>query len=267
MHERATLHVREHGTVDRFSELGIREDHPATRAAQRLVRGGRHDLRVADRRGVLAGRDETGEVRHIDKKERLDRVGDLTEPREVEDARVRGGAGDDELRAILLRQTLELVVVEHLVLFTDTVGDEVVELAGEVHRGTVREMPALIQGEAQHGIAGLQHRGVRRHVRLGARVRLHVGVCGSKKGLRALDGERFRDVDPFTPAVVAAARIPLGIFVREYAADGLHDRGAGVILGSDELDLLDLTAPLVLDRGIDLGINALDEIAHFVRLF
>ena len=127
-------------------------------------------------------------------------------------------------------------------------------------------MPTLIKGESQHGIAGLQDRGICRHVRLGAGVRLDVGVCGSEERLRPLDRERFRDVDPLAPAVVAAARIPLGIFVRQHAADGFHDGGAGVVLGSDELDLLDLTAPLVLDRGVDLGIGLFD-MAHLTLLF
>src|SRR3989442_770014 len=96
--------------------------------------------------------------------------------REVEDARVRGRAGDDELRTILLRETLELVVVEHLVVLADSVRSEVVELAGEIHRRSVRQVTALVESEAEHRVAGLKDRRVGGHVRLCARMRLHVRV-------------------------------------------------------------------------------------------
>src|SRR6185436_16712042 len=73
--------------------------------------------------------------------------------------------------------------------------------------------------------------------------------------------ERLGNVDPFASAVVALPRIPLGVLVGEHAAHGLHDGGARVVLGGDELDLLDLASPLALDRRVDLWIVAL-EIAH-----
>ena len=38
-----------------------------------------------------------------------DRVGDLAEAREIDDARIGRAAGDDQLRLVLLRQLLDLV--------------------------------------------------------------------------------------------------------------------------------------------------------------
>ena len=205
---------------------------------------------------MLPRRDEAREVRHVDEQERAGRVGDLTEAREIEDPRVRRRAGDDEPRMVLVREALELVVVEQLVLFADRVGDEVVELAREVHRRSVREVATLVEREPQHGVAGLQDRGVRGHVGLRARVRLHVRVRGSEQRLRALDRERFRDVDPLAAAVVTPPGIALGVLVGEDAADGLHHGGAGVVLRRDELDLLDLPASLAFDGGIDLRVDS-----------
>ena len=53
---------------------------------------------------------------------------------------------------------------------------------------------------------GLEQREIDRHVRLRARVGLHVGMLGAEQRLRAIDGERFDDVHVFAAAVVALAR-------------------------------------------------------------
>ena len=76
------------------------EDRAGARAAQRLVRGERDDVGVRDRRRVRAAGDEPGDVRGVDEQQRADLVGDRAERREVDDARVRGGAGDDQLRPL-----------------------------------------------------------------------------------------------------------------------------------------------------------------------
>ena len=99
-----------------------------------------------------------------------------------------------------------------------------VQLAREIQRMTVREMPAVRQIHAQHGVARLQQREVHRHVRLGARVRLDVGVLGAEKRLRPIDRERFGDVDELAAAVVALARIPFGVFVGQDGTGGFEDR-------------------------------------------
>ncbi len=50
------------------------------------------------------------------------------------------------------------------------------------------EMAAMVQIHCEVGIAGLHHREIHGHVRLGARVRLDVRVVRSEKLLRAFDG-------------------------------------------------------------------------------
>src|SRR5258705_8035915 len=125
----------------------------------------------------------------------------------------------------------------------------------------MRQMPALIEREAEHRVARLHHRRVRGHVRLGAGMRLHVDRSRAEERFGAFDRERLGDVAPPAAAVVAPTRVPLGVLVREHAADGLHHRGARVVLGGDELDLLDLPATFALDGRVQLWIFAL-EMAH-----
>ena len=50
--------------------------------------------------GCCATGDEPGDVRDVEHEQRADLVGDLAERPRVDDARVRGGAGDDDLRTL-----------------------------------------------------------------------------------------------------------------------------------------------------------------------
>ena len=105
VHQRAALLAGEDRAVDLLRELlVVGQDHPAARAAERLVDRGRGHVRVLDRVRVLAGGDQAGEVRHVDHQLRVDRVGDLAEGGEVELPRVGRPAGDDHLRPVLVRR-------------------------------------------------------------------------------------------------------------------------------------------------------------------
>ena len=112
------------------------------------------------------------------------RFADARDARVIELPRVGAGADDDHLGPALVRQPLHLVVVDALVVLAHAVGNDGVELAGEVERVAVREMAAVGQIHAEHRVAGLQQGHVDRHVRLCARVRLHVGVVGAEQLLR-----------------------------------------------------------------------------------
>ena len=50
--------------------------------------------------GMHAAGDEAGDVRGVEEEQRADLVGDLAERHRIDDARVRGRAGDDQLRAL-----------------------------------------------------------------------------------------------------------------------------------------------------------------------
>ena len=82
------------------------------------------------------------------------------------------------------------------------------------------------------------------HVGLGARVRLDVDVLGAgEEGEGALLGEPLGDVDELAAAVVALAGQAFGVLVGQPRALGFHDRGGGVVLAGDQLDLVVLAAP------------------------
>ena len=98
---------------------------PAARPAQCLVRRRRDEIGVRHRARVHAGGDEPGDVRHVGDHRRADRRGHLADALEVDDARIGARADHDHLRLVLVRQPLQLVVVDPLVVLPHAVRDDV----------------------------------------------------------------------------------------------------------------------------------------------
>ena len=109
--------------------------------------------------------------------------------------------------------------------------------------------------ETHEGIAGLQQRQKHRLVHLAAGVRLHIGKAGAEQFLGALDRQRFHHVDPFAAAVIAIARITLGIFVGQHRTLRFQHRAADDVFRRDQLDLVALPAEFAADRRRDIGIG------------
>ena len=202
-------------------------------------------------------RDQPRDVRHVGDDRRADGATDVAHALEVEDAGIGAGADHDHLRLVLVRQPLELVVVDPLIVLADAVGDDRVELAGEVERMAVGEMAAVGEVHAEHGVARLQQREIDRHVGLRAGVRLHVGVLGAEQLLGALDGQRFGDVHELAAAVVALAGVAFRVLVGQDRTGRLQHRLADEVLRGDQLEpgvlALDFVANGAGDLGIGLG--------------
>ncbi|MNN47594.1 hypothetical protein D3C81_1620220 [compost metagenome] len=120
------------------------------------------------------------------------------------------------------------------------------------------QVAAVGQAHAEDGVAGIQQGEVDRRVGRGAGVRLDVGVVGAEQLFGAVDGDLLDLVDVLAAAVVALARIALGVLVGQPAALGLHDTLAGVVLRGDQLEVVFLTRVLGLHRGEQFIVIALD---------
>ena len=126
--------------------------------------------------------------------------------------------------------------------------------------------PPCGEREAHDRVARLQQRVVDGGVGLRARVRLDVGVLGAEQRLRAVDRELLDDVDVLAAAVVALARVALGVLVREHAALALEDRLRHEVLRGDHLQrpllALELATEGLGDLGVDIGERALEEVGR-----
>ena len=119
------------------------------------------------------------------------------------------------------------------------------------------EVPAVVEPETEDRVAGLQEREVGGHVRLRARVRLHVCMLRAEEIHGAIDRQLLDLVHDLAAAVVAAAGVALRVLVRRHRADGLEHARPGEVLGCDQLDLralpLELAAEERRDFRIDVG--------------
>ncbi len=103
-------------------------------------------------------------------------------------------------------------------------------------------------------VARLHQREERRDIGRRAGMRLHVGERSAEQLLDPLDRQVLGNVDEMAAAVVAPSWQPFGVFVGEHRALRLEHGAADDVFRRDQLDLVALTAQLLADRGIDLGI-------------
>ena len=257
VHQRTALGEREHRLVDPLRQLRAAEDHAAARPAQHLVRGGADHVGVRHRRRYRAAGDQADDVRGVDHQVCTDLVGDVPERAEVDQARVRRRTTDDHLRPVREGEVAYLVVVDRLGVLADVVPDGAVPAPGKVDLAAVGEVPAMRQVHREHGVPRLHQRRVRGQVRAGAAVRLQVGVPGAEQRHRPLDRQRLRPVDLGAAAIVAPARIPLGVLVGQRRAQGRQHRRRGQVLARDQLQPAAQPGQLTEQHGRDLRIRAL----------
>ena len=199
---------------------------------------------------MLARRHQTGDVGHVHHQVRSALPGDLAEAGKVDHPGIGRRARDDHPRTVLQRKRAHLVVVDAAGGRVAAVGHDVVELAGEVRRTAVGQVSAVAQIHAHHGVAGLAQRQIGRVVRLGAAVGLDVCILRPEELLRPVDAHVFDLIDKFAAAVVALARIALGILVGQHGAHRGHHRRGDDVLGRDQLEVGALTAQFA---GHDVG--------------
>ena len=110
------------------------------------------------------------------------------------------------------------------------------------------QMPAMGEIQTHDRVAWLQQGQKHGEVGLRTTVGLNVGPGGPEQLLRTGDGQILNGIHVLTTAVVPLARQPLGIFVGEHGALGLHDRARREVLARDQLEVGLLTLTLLLDE-------------------
>ena len=252
---RAALAAGEDGLVELPGELGVAaEDQATAGAAQGLVGGGGHHIAKGHRVGVQASGHQPGDVGHVGQQVSAHLIGDGAEGREINRAGVGGIAAHDQLGPVLQGQLADRVEIELVGRLIDAVVHGLEPLAAHVHRRAVGEVAAVAQIHAQDRVSGLEQGQEDGEVGLGAAVGLHVGPGGTKQLLGPANRQLLDGVDVLTAAVVALGRQPLGIFVGEHRALGLHHGPGGEVFGGDQLQVGLLTIQLLADQCRDGGV-------------
>src|SRR6516225_11499481 len=93
-------------------------------------------------------------------------------------------------------------------------------------------------------------------------MRLHIGETASEKLLCAFNRQRFGDIDKFAAAIIAAARITLGIFVSQHRALGFEHCPRNDVFACYQLDLRLLALALAGDRRGEFGISLAERVGE-----
>ena len=194
-------------------------------------------MRMRQRTRIDTGRDQAGDMRHVDEQIGADLVGDRAHARPVDDLRIRRESANDHLRLVLEREALDFVVVDQA-MFVHAVLHGVEDLAAEVHLRAVGQMPAVRQRHAEDRVARFEQGEIHRLIGLRTRVRLHVGVVCAEQLLDALDRQFFGNVHEFAAAVVALAGIAFGVFVGQHRTLRLEHARTGIVFRSDQFDMI-----------------------------
>ncbi|CDC63330.1 uncharacterized protein BN660_01889 [Clostridium sp. CAG:448] len=106
----------------------------------------------------------------------------------------------------------------------------------------------------EYGVPRLQKGKENGKVGVGAAVGLYVGVLCAEQTAGTGACELFHFVDIGTAAVIAFARITLGVFVGEQAPRSEQNRLGNHIFGGNQLNILLFALLLTCNGGIDLGV-------------
>ena len=119
----------------------------------------------------------------------------------------------------------------------------------------MREVTAAVEREPEDGVPGLEQCVHDRRVRLRTGVRLYVGEFRVEQRLDSIDRHLLDDIDMLAAAVVAPARVALGVLVGEHRTLCLHDGQRRMVLRRDHLQAVALALEFLADQLGDLGIE------------
>src|SRR6266699_3469634 len=100
----------------------LAQDQAAAWPSQRFVRRGRNNVRVWNWARMHAHGHESGNVRHVHKKERANGLRGFGNALEIDDPRIGAGPGDDHLWLLRAGELLDFLVVDALVFLFHAIG-------------------------------------------------------------------------------------------------------------------------------------------------
>ncbi|OIQ63424.1 hypothetical protein GALL_550350 [mine drainage metagenome] len=238
--------------------LGLHQNDASARATQAFVGGAGNNVGVRHRVGVQTGGYQARIVRHVDHKERTHVFGNLGKAFKINSKRVGAGTGYDQFWFAFMGLALHRIVVNFLFV-VQAVGHHVEPFAAHIESHPMRQVAAFSQTHAHQGVARFQKCQKHRFVGRGTAMRLHIGGFGAKNLLDTIECQLFGNINKFTAAVVAFARIAFGIFVGQLGTLRGHHSGRGVVFAGDQFNVILLALVFRLDSCKQLGVGLLDE--------
>ena len=122
MHQRTTLNARENSLVELLAKLLIlAENQTATRTAESLMSSSSNYISIWNWAWMQAGSYQTSNMSHIHHEICTYRVGNLSHTLEINSSSIGRGTSYDQLWLALIGNSLNLIIIQHLGLFANTI--------------------------------------------------------------------------------------------------------------------------------------------------
>ena len=132
-------------------------------------------------------RDQSRIVSHIHPQFRADFASDFRKLGVIDLSRIGACPGNNQFRFMFASQFCDLVEIDLMILFSNSIWDRLIELTGKVQMHSVSQMTTHRQIHRQERVARLQHGLVNGHIGLRTRMRLDVHMLRPEKAFRAVD--------------------------------------------------------------------------------
>ncbi len=133
--KRSALGSRKHGFVELLSEVGVvAEDQATTGTPQGFVGGGGHHVAMGHGVGMHASGHQASDVGHVGQQVSAHFISDRPEASEIDAARIRGVAANDQFGLVLKSQLANALQIELLGLRVHAVVDGLEPLTAHIHR-------------------------------------------------------------------------------------------------------------------------------------
>ena len=151
--------------------------------------------------------------------------------RVIEFARICRKSSEYDLRFHLFGDATHLVIVDFARLDVFHLVPHEIEDFGEIGDGVaVRQMPTVREIHTKYGVARLEKGHIHRDVRIRPSKGLHVRIRRTEEFFRPFNSERLHPVGKLLSAIVALARIPFRILIRERRRHRLLHRARDIVL-------------------------------------
>ena len=125
---------------------------------------------------------------------------------------------------------------------------------GHVDRASVCQVSAMVQIHSHDRVTRLADCKLYGHVGLCSGVGLYICIITAKQLLCSLDCKILYHIHAFASAIITLCRIPLCIFIGQYASHRCHDRFADPVFRCDQLNMAVLSVLLIHNGLCDLRI-------------
>ena len=116
-------------------------------------------------------------------------------------------------------------------------------------------MPARGQIKPHEAITRLQQCQEHRLIGLRAGMRLHIGKSAIKQLAGAFNGEPFGNIHRLAAAIIAPARITLGVFIRHHRPLRFHHSAGDDVFGGDQFNPILFAFQFLRHGGSNFGIG------------